>query len=132
LVISQRLLAQRRRLVSGLIWFEDFVDQSELQLVRSFRQLERRTYLSRLHCNIIRYPQPRWGVGLILLLRSDDLAFERVRTLTADLRCLCMIRIRRRLAESVMVAAVTELDGLPPTQIKPVPNKPSKTSGSAD
>ena len=29
-------------------------------LVRSFRQLERRTYLSRLHCNISHYPQPGW------------------------------------------------------------------------
>jgi len=32
----------------------------------------------------------------------------------------------------VWLDAASKLDGLPPTQTKPVPNKPSKTSGSAD
>ena len=32
----------------------------------------------------------------------------------------------------VWLDAASKLDGLPPTQTKLVPNKPSKTSGSAD
>ena len=37
----------------------------------------------------------------------------------------------KQLAQAWLDAA-SKLDGLPPTQAKPVPNEPSKTSGSAD
>jgi len=42
------------------------------------------------------------------------------------------VRVSLKQLAQVWLDAASKLDALPPTQTKPVPNKPSKTTGSAD